>query len=196
MWGLTSIQGVTADVRRQRLALSTGLIWEGSTWRRRQNPVSETLFLNKTGRWIMTKIMIVILVCHCHKPIHLRKDQNRLNLQFYFLSWVEWKFSLHIKGSDAESLRWTPLTPHFINRHVSGWRTLLAVDPSYFWNVAEQNLSQVTGYSAWGLRGLLHSSPRIFRDTSWCRPQVSPSNSLPSHHSYLLKLCSTSEPWI
>jgi hypothetical protein len=36
-------------------------------WRREQNPVSETLCL--TGRWIMSRIMIVILIYHRHKPI-------------------------------------------------------------------------------------------------------------------------------
>jgi hypothetical protein len=56
--------------RRQRLALPVWPIWAASTWRRRQNPVSEMLrFKQKTGRWIMSRIVIVILVCHRHKPI-------------------------------------------------------------------------------------------------------------------------------
>jgi hypothetical protein len=33
---------VAVGVRRERLALSIGLMWVGSKWRRRQNPVSET----------------------------------------------------------------------------------------------------------------------------------------------------------
>jgi hypothetical protein len=33
------------EVRRQRLALSIGSNWVGSTWRRRQNEVSETSYL-------------------------------------------------------------------------------------------------------------------------------------------------------
>jgi hypothetical protein len=40
--------------RRQRLALS---IWQGSTWRRRQSPVSEILcFEQKIGRWIIPEV--------------------------------------------------------------------------------------------------------------------------------------------
>jgi hypothetical protein len=34
-------------VRRQGLSLSTGPNWVGPTWRRRQNPVSETLCFEK-----------------------------------------------------------------------------------------------------------------------------------------------------
>jgi hypothetical protein len=34
-----------ACLRRERLALSIGSNWMGSTWRRRQNPVSEALCL-------------------------------------------------------------------------------------------------------------------------------------------------------
>jgi hypothetical protein len=35
--------GVGTGVRRERLTLSIGPIWVGSTWRRRENPISETL---------------------------------------------------------------------------------------------------------------------------------------------------------
>jgi hypothetical protein len=38
----SSIQSISNPVQRQRLALSIGPIWVGSTWRWRQNPVSET----------------------------------------------------------------------------------------------------------------------------------------------------------
>jgi hypothetical protein len=51
-------------VRRQSLALSTGSKWVGSTWRRKQNPVSETSYFKK---WIMSRIEIIIY--HRHKPI-------------------------------------------------------------------------------------------------------------------------------
>jgi hypothetical protein len=44
-----------------RLALSTGPNWVGSTWRRRQNPVSETLcVLIRTGRWIISRNTIIV----------------------------------------------------------------------------------------------------------------------------------------
>jgi hypothetical protein len=50
-------------VWREWLALSTGPNWVGPTWRRRQNPVSETLcVLNKTGqRIIMSRNTITVL---------------------------------------------------------------------------------------------------------------------------------------
>jgi hypothetical protein len=39
-------------------------------WRRRQNPVSEASYFEwNTGRWIMSRIAIVILIYHRHKPI-------------------------------------------------------------------------------------------------------------------------------
>jgi hypothetical protein len=45
---------------RQVLALPIGSNWVVTTWRRRQNPVSETLcFKYKTGRWIISRIIIV-----------------------------------------------------------------------------------------------------------------------------------------
>jgi hypothetical protein len=51
-----------SGVRRRGLYLSTGPNWVGSTWRRGQNPVSETLRMKqKTGRWIMSRIVTVIL---------------------------------------------------------------------------------------------------------------------------------------
>jgi hypothetical protein len=44
--------------------------WVGSTWWRRQNPVSETLYFKwKKGRLITSRIVTVILVYHHHKPI-------------------------------------------------------------------------------------------------------------------------------
>jgi hypothetical protein len=50
--------------------LETGPNWVRSTWRWRQNAVSETLCLKRrTGRWIMSRIVIVILIYHRHKPI-------------------------------------------------------------------------------------------------------------------------------
>jgi hypothetical protein len=37
---------------------------------RTQNPLSETpCFKQKTGRWIMSRIVIVMLIYHRHKPI-------------------------------------------------------------------------------------------------------------------------------
>jgi hypothetical protein len=55
-------------------SLWTGQKW-GSTWRRRQNPVSEPLrFKQATGQWIMSRIVRVILIYRRHKPI------ERINL--------------------------------------------------------------------------------------------------------------------
>jgi hypothetical protein len=54
----------TYSGRRQRLSLSIGPNWAGSTWRHRQNLVSETLCFEvkqKTGRWIMSRIVIDVL---------------------------------------------------------------------------------------------------------------------------------------
>jgi hypothetical protein len=50
------------------LTLSIGHNCVRSTRRQKQNPVSETLcVLNK--RWIMSRIVIIILIYHRHKPI-------------------------------------------------------------------------------------------------------------------------------
>jgi hypothetical protein len=43
-----------------------------STWRWRQNPVSEALLFKwKTGRWLMSKIVIVLLIYHSHKYMYI-----------------------------------------------------------------------------------------------------------------------------
>jgi hypothetical protein len=55
--------------RKQKLSLSAGPNWVYSTFRRRQNPVFETLCL---GRWILW-IMTVILMYNCNKPVDLIK---------------------------------------------------------------------------------------------------------------------------
>jgi hypothetical protein len=56
---------------RSRLALSIGLTWVGSSWGQRQNLVFETVsFKWKTNKgWVMSRIVIVILICHRHKPV-------------------------------------------------------------------------------------------------------------------------------
>jgi hypothetical protein len=58
----------------------SGDIRVGSTWRRRQNPVSETSWLKlKTWQWIVSKIMIVIWI---HLP------QSRIERQFGSFWWM------------------------------------------------------------------------------------------------------------
>jgi hypothetical protein len=42
---ISHVVAVVAGIRRQRHALSIGLNWVGSTWRRRQSPVSETSWM-------------------------------------------------------------------------------------------------------------------------------------------------------
>jgi hypothetical protein len=59
-------------VRRQGVAPSIAPTWAGSNWWRGYNPVSETLcFKQQTGRWIMIKHVIVVLIYHRYKPIDL-----------------------------------------------------------------------------------------------------------------------------
>jgi hypothetical protein len=58
------------SVRRQRLALSVGPNWADYNWRQRQNLVSEMLcFEWKTGRRIISRIVIVALIYHRHRTI-------------------------------------------------------------------------------------------------------------------------------
>jgi hypothetical protein len=57
-------------VWRQKLVLSIGSNWVGSTWRRRQSPICDMLcFKYQTRRWIMSGIVIGILIYHGHKRI-------------------------------------------------------------------------------------------------------------------------------
>jgi hypothetical protein len=56
--------------RATSLVLSIGAIWVGITWRRRQDPVSE--FKWKTGRWIMSRIVIIIVIYLRHKLVDPR----------------------------------------------------------------------------------------------------------------------------
>jgi hypothetical protein len=59
--------GVLAGFHRKRLALSIGYNWVGSTWGRRQNPVSETPFFKyKTGRWIISRNVIVNVISNAN----------------------------------------------------------------------------------------------------------------------------------
>jgi hypothetical protein len=51
---------LSGPIRRQKVTLSIGLNWAGSTWRQEQNPVSETLwFKRKREWWIMYRIVEV-----------------------------------------------------------------------------------------------------------------------------------------
>jgi hypothetical protein len=59
--GLYTLSCIGAGVWRQGLALSIGPNWVGSTWRWKQNPVSETLCLKKTGCWTMSRNIIFVL---------------------------------------------------------------------------------------------------------------------------------------
>jgi hypothetical protein len=55
---------------RTLLALSIAHNWVCSTWKSEHNPVSGTLyFKQKTGQWLLSRIVIVILIYHRHKPI-------------------------------------------------------------------------------------------------------------------------------
>jgi hypothetical protein len=61
-----------SSIERASLCVRTaiGPIWVGSIWRRRQRQVSETSVLNwKTGRGIVSRIVIVILIYHRHKHV-------------------------------------------------------------------------------------------------------------------------------
>jgi hypothetical protein len=65
---------VTSNRRKQRfghrlgLALSIGPNWVGYTWRWIQNPVAETsCFKIKTGRWIVSRNIIFVLMYHRHE---------------------------------------------------------------------------------------------------------------------------------
>jgi hypothetical protein len=65
--GFTNSIGV--GVLRQRLALRLWLTWVASNWRRRQNLVSGTFYFKyKTGWWITSRTVKVILIYHRHKP--------------------------------------------------------------------------------------------------------------------------------
>jgi hypothetical protein len=69
---LFSVSGNQQD----RLALFIGPNWEISSRRLGQNPVSETsCFKWKTGRWIMSRTVTVILIYRRHKHV---ADINRL----------------------------------------------------------------------------------------------------------------------
>jgi hypothetical protein len=100
----------------QRLALSVGPNWVVSTWKRRQNPVSETsCFREKTGLWITSRIFIVMLNVYFHPPsnyvmwcrIKLTFSWNNLEISnFVLLAEVHvLQLKLHLLLSPHTSLR-------------------------------------------------------------------------------------------
>jgi hypothetical protein len=69
---LGPIDRASVCLRGKRVSLSSRPNWIASTWRRRQNQVSETLYFNQDKRlWIMSRIVIVLLIDHSHKAIDL-----------------------------------------------------------------------------------------------------------------------------
>jgi hypothetical protein len=63
---------ILSSIRRHRLSLSIGPNWVISTWRRRHNADSEALyFKHKRGRWTMSRIAVIILICRLHRVYYL-----------------------------------------------------------------------------------------------------------------------------
>jgi hypothetical protein len=67
--GLCNLSCVNVSVWKYGLALLIGPNWIGSTIRWRQNPVSETYVLIKTGWWIMSRNTVIRFNCWVLHPV-------------------------------------------------------------------------------------------------------------------------------
>jgi hypothetical protein len=87
-----------------------GPTWVSTTRTRRQNPVSETLcFKCKTGRLVMSRIIIVVLICNRHKSIDL-VSRNACTVIGSIVDCLGWKdvFIFSIASNPTVTLKYPP----------------------------------------------------------------------------------------